>query len=149
MRDLFVLCVVGGIVAHIWLRRGEATRFEMTVDPARVLMAAVGVFGPKRRWSTLTLSGQNASFGGHKSPNGLIAVALLLAFVVPGIVYLLLGGKREEVFVMTAAGPGPHSTVQVTSNGYRGKFAGRLLRKRLAIPAGGPPPAGSAAALFW
>ncbi len=149
MRDLLLLFVVGSIAAYVWLRRGEELRFETTAEPDHVMMAAVGVFGTKRRWSILSLTDHNASFAYHKSPNWLIALLLLMLLLVPGIVYLILGSKREDVFVMTVAGPGPHVTVQVTSNGYRGKFTARALRRRLEIPADTPRLSGSGRLVPW
>jgi hypothetical protein len=147
MRDLWLVLILGGIAAFIWLRRGESLRFETVANPDHVMMAAVGVFGRKRRWTTRTLSERNASFSRGKRPNWLIALLRLATFLVPGIVYLVLGSKREDVLVMTAAGPGPHSMVQVTSNGHRGKFAGRSLRTQLEIPECGPRLAGSGASV--
>ena len=142
MKDLLAIIFIGSIVTFFMLRRGETLRFETLSTPSQVIMAAVSNLGTHRRWSTVTQGDHNVAFGYRKRPSILLTIILLCFFILPGIVYLVLGGKHESVNVMISNGPGPHSTVQVTSNGFRGKFAGRSLRDVLAIPATEPAAVG-------
>jgi hypothetical protein len=77
-----------------------------------------------------------ANFQYHKGPNVLVALVLLLCFLIPGIVYILLAGKRESLIVNIDSATAGMTVVQVTSNGFRGKGAGRALRRQVSVPAG-------------
>lgn len=142
MKGLIAIILIGSIVAFFMLRRGETLRFETLSTPSQVIMAAISNLGTHRRWSTVTQGDHNVAFGYRKRPSILLTIILLFFFLLPGIVYLVLGGKHESVNVMISDGPGSHSTVQVTSNGFRGKSAGRSLHKVLTIPATEPAAAG-------
>ncbi len=136
MSVLIILILIAAVVAFFVLRSGEALRFETSADPHRVIMAAVGIVGAKRRWQTMSQSTHGANFQYHKGPNVLIALILLLCFLVPGIVYILLAGKRESLVVNVDSATAGMTVVQVTSNGHRGKVAGRALRRQVSLPAG-------------
>jgi hypothetical protein len=49
MSVLIVLILIAAVVAFFILRSGENLRFETSSDPHRVVMAAVGIIGAKRR----------------------------------------------------------------------------------------------------
>lgn len=136
MSTLIVLILIAAVVAFFMLRSGENLRFETSADPHRVVMAAVGIVGAKQRWQTMAQGPHGANFQYHKGPNVLIALILLLCFLIPGIVYILLAGKRESLIVSIDAGTAGMTVVQVTSNGFRGKGAGRALRRQVSVPAG-------------
>jgi hypothetical protein len=130
------LIIVGGVVAWVMLRRGEALRFETTAAPGEVIHSAISFVGTKRRWAVLSNNETAATFGYHKKPSKLLAFVLLLCFIVPGVVYLALAGKKESLAVSTSARPGSNTAVQVVSNGWRGKGAGRRMRAQLQSAAG-------------
>lgn len=136
MSVLIVLILIAAIVAFFVLRSGENLRFETSSDPHRVVMAAVGIIGAKRRWQTMTQSDHGANFQYHKGPNVLVAIILLLCFLIPGIVYVLLAGKRESLVLTIDSGTAGMTVVQITSNGFRGKTAGRALQQQVSVPAG-------------
>jgi hypothetical protein len=136
MSVLIVLILIAAVVAFFILRSGENLRFETPSDPHRVIMAAVGIVGAKRRWQTMTQSDHEANFQYHKRPKVLVAIILLLCFLIPGIVYMLLAGKRESLVLTTDSGTAGMTIVQITSNGYRGKAAGRALQRQVSVPAG-------------
>ncbi len=136
MSVLIVLILIAAIVAFFILRSGENLRFETSADPHRVVMAAVGIVGAKRRWQTMAQSNHGASFQYHKGPKVLVAIILLLCFLIPGIVYVLLAGKRESLILNIDSGTAGMTVVQVTSNGFRGKAAGRALQRQVSVPAG-------------
>jgi hypothetical protein len=136
MLVLIILVILAAIVAFFMLRAGENLRFETSADPNRVVMAAVGIVGAKRRWQTVAQSEHGASFQYRKGPKALVALLLLLCLLIPGIVYLVLAGKRESLTLSTGSSAGNATVVQVTSNGFRGKAAGRELRRGLSVRAG-------------
>jgi Na+/H+ antiporter NhaC len=136
MSVLIVLILVAAVIAFFVLRSGEMLRFETSADPHRVIMSAVGIVGAKRRWQTMSQSTHGASFQYHKGPNVLLAIVLLFCFLIPGIVYVLLAGKRESLVVNIDSATTGMTLVQVTSNGYRGKAAGRALQRQVSLPAG-------------
>jgi hypothetical protein len=136
MSVLIVLVLIAAVVAFFMLRSGENLRFETSSDPHRVVMAAVGIVGAKRRWEIMAQSNRSANFKYHKRPKILVAIVLLLCFLMPGIVYVLLAGKRESLVVNIDSGTAGMTVVQITSNGFRGKAAGRALQRQVSVPAG-------------
>src|ERR1700680_1830535 len=136
MSVLIVSILVAAVIAFFVLRSGETLRFETSADPHRVIMSAVGIVGAKRRWQTMSQSNHGANFQYHKGPNVLLAIILLFCFLIPGIVYVLLAGKRESLILNIDSGTAGMTVVQVTSNGFRGKAAGRTLQRQLSVPAG-------------
>jgi hypothetical protein len=140
-----LVVLVGSVLLWIMLRSGENRRFETCADPHQIVMAAVGIVAAKRRWQTMERSDGGASFRYHKQPNPIVAVVLLMFLLVPGIVYLVLASKRESLVVTIDATLPGINVVQVTSNGYRGKFAGRALQRQLALAAGALGTRGTAA----
>jgi hypothetical protein len=136
MSMLIVLTIGFAIVAFFVLRSGETMRFETSTDPHRVIMAAVGIVAAKRCWETIGQTAHDANFRYHKRPHPLIALVLLLCFLIPGVVYIVLAGKRESLVLNIDTATNGMTIVQVTSNGYRGKSAGRALRRQVSLPAG-------------
>jgi len=136
MSVLIVLILIAAVIAFFMLRSGETLRFETSADPHRVIMAAIGIVGTKRRWHTMSQSDHGANFQYRKGPNVLVAIILLLCFLIPGIVYIVLAGKRESLVVNVDGATRGMAVVQVTSNGYRGKSAGRTLRGQVSVPPG-------------
>lgn len=132
---LFLIVLVGCGIAWWKLRSGEALRFETTSSPQQVIMTATSLVGTKRRWAVLAQTESSATFAYHKSPNKLLAVILLFFFVVPCVLYLILAGKKESLSVMVQS-DGNQSIVQASSNGWRGKFAGRALKAQLGVAVG-------------
>ena len=133
---LFLLAVVGAVAAFYMLRSGETLRFETSTDARRAVMAAVGVVAARRHWQVLSESADGASFQYRAGPRMLVAILLLSFFIVPGIVYIILANRRESLIVHLDSATGGMMLVQVTSNGFRGKFAGRALHRQLSLPAG-------------
>jgi hypothetical protein len=133
MTWLILLVLVGSVVGFVMLKRGETLRFETPSTPRQVTMASVGLVATKRRWQTLSQGDGSANFVYHKGPNKLIALIGLLFFLVPGIVYIVLAGKKEALSVNTDDSTVGMTVVQVASNGFRGKFAGRALRAQLGV----------------
>jgi len=136
MSVLIVLVLIASVVAFFLLRSGENLRFGTPSDPHRVVMAAIGIVGVKRRWEIMAQSDHSAHFSYHRRPKIPVAIILLLCFLIPGIVYVLLAGKRESLVVNSDAGTAGMTVVQITSNGFRGKAAGRALQRQVSVPAG-------------
>jgi hypothetical protein len=133
---IFLLIVVGSIVAFVKLNSGEALRFETTSSARQITMTAVGLVATKRKWNTLSQGDGSANFAYHRGTNKLILVLLLVFFVVPGIVYWILSGKKESLAINTEEHPGGMTIVQIASNGWRGKAAGRALRSQIGLAPG-------------
>jgi hypothetical protein len=133
---ILVLVVGAAVTAFFMLRSGENLRFETSLDPHRVVMTTVGIVAAKRRWATVAQTNYNANFRFHRRPKILVAIILLSFFVIPGIVYVVLAGKRESLIVNIDSGTTGMTVVQITSNGFRGKAAGRDLKRQVGIPAG-------------
>ncbi|MGO9246991.1 MAG: hypothetical protein ACLQQB_09495 [Solirubrobacteraceae bacterium] len=133
---IIILTLITAVAAFVMLRSGENLRFETPTDPHRIVMAAVGIVAAKRRWEIMAQSQHSVSFSYHKRPRVLVTIILLLCFVIPGIVYMLLAGKRESLILNIDTGTVGMTVVQITSNGFRGKAAGRALQRQISMPAG-------------
>lgn len=131
--EIFIVgAIFSSIVALVIGGRGEVRRFETSASPQQVVNSAVTILGTNKRWA-VTLAGEsNASFSFHRPPSKIIAFFLLMMFIVPGIVYLALAGKRESFTVTATPGGTATTMVQATSNGGRGKSAGRELERQIA-----------------
>ncbi len=140
-----LVLILGTILLYLMLRSGENLRFETSADPHRVVMAAVGIVGAKRGWQPMAQSDHGVSFRYYRQPKALVALILLLILLIPGIVYLVLARKRESLVLAIDSTTAGVTVVQVTSNGYRGKLAGRELRRQMALAAGALGAHGAAA----
>jgi hypothetical protein len=130
------LILIASIVAFLFLRSGENLRFESPSDPRRIVMAAVAIVATKRHWQVITQSEGGASFRYHRRPKALVAVVLLFFFLIPGIVYIVLAGKRESLILNVYSDEAGMTVAQLSSNGFRGKFAGRALARQVSVRAG-------------
>jgi len=129
---LALITVVGSIVGVMVLKRGENLRFETSATAQEVVNVALATAGTGRRWSVLAATDRTATFAYQKKPSLLIGFVLLWFFLVPGILYLVFAGKREALSVsVTTSGTGQQ--VQVVSNGFRGKLAGRAVRRQVTV----------------
>jgi hypothetical protein len=134
---LFFLIVCGGsIYAYMKLKAGEVLRFETTSSPRQVTMTAVGLVATKRRWATLSQGDGSANFTFQKGANKLVLLVGLFFFLVPGIIYAILAGKKEALAVNTEELGDGMTVVQISSNGWRGKSAGRALRGQVGLAVG-------------
>ena len=131
-----LLTFAAGIVVFLLLRSGENLRFESPSDPRRIVMAAVAILATKRHWQVITQSQDSASFRYHRRPKALVAVLLLFFFLIPGIVYMALAGKRESLLLNIYGDETGMTVAQLSSNGFRGKFAGRALARQVSVRAG-------------
>jgi len=131
-----LLVLIASIVAFFLLRSGENLRFESSSDRRRIVMAAVAIVATKRHWQVLAQSDNGASFRYHRRPKALVAVVLLFFFLIPGIVYMMLAGKRESLILNIYSDEAGTTVAQLSSNGFRGKFAGRALARQVSVCAG-------------
>jgi hypothetical protein len=131
-----LLVLIASIVAYFFLRSGENLRFESPSDSRRIVMAAVAIVATRRHWQIMAQSNDGASFRYHRRPKALVAVVLLFFFLIPGIVYMLLAGKRESLVLNVYSDKTGMTVTQLTSNGFRGKAAGRALARQVSVRAG-------------
>ena len=131
-----LLCFGASIAAFLLLRSGENLRFESPSEPRRIVMAAVAIVATKRHWQVITQSDDGASFRYHRRPKALVAALLLFFFLIPGIVYMVLAGKRESLILNIYQDETGMTVAQLSSNGFRGKFAGRALARQVSVRAG-------------
>jgi hypothetical protein len=131
-----LLVLIAGIAAFLFLRSGENLRFESPSDPRRIVMAAVAIVATKRHWQVITQGEDGAGFRYHRRPKALVAIVLLFFFLIPGIVYMVLAGKRESLVLNIYSDEAGMTVAQLSSNGFRGKFAGRALARQVSVRAG-------------
>jgi hypothetical protein len=135
MGFFITLVLIGAVVALVILRKGEAARFETQAAPSQVIMAATAAVATGKRWSVAHQTDNSVTFTYAKGPNKLIALIGLCFFFVPGIVYIMLAGKKETLSFLVDRSTG-NTLVQAVSNGYKGKFAAREVMKQMAVGTG-------------
>lgn len=135
MSYFILLVIIGAIAALVVLRKGEAARFETQAAPSQVIMAATAAVGTGKRWAVAHQTDHSVTFNYVKKPSKIIALVGLLFFFVPGLVYLVLAGKKETLAFQIDRSTG-NTIVQATSNGFRGKTAARGVRQQLAVAVG-------------
>jgi hypothetical protein len=131
-----LLILIASMVAFLVLRSGENLRFETPTDPRRIVMAAVAIVATKRHWQVMAQSEDGASFSYYRRPRAMVAAILLFLFLIPGIVYMALAGKRESLVLHIYRDETGMTIAQLSSNGFRGKFAGRALAQQVSVRAG-------------
>jgi hypothetical protein len=129
--EIGVMVVFFSLIAAVVGGHGGVLRFETSASSQEVVNAAITTVGTHRRWATLAHTDTGVTFGYHRPPSKLIAFLLLLVFLVPGIVYLVLAGKRESLSI-SATRRDDRTHVQATANGWRGRRASRELETQLA-----------------
>jgi hypothetical protein len=147
---LIWIFIIAAIVGLILLRRGEKLQFVTRATSHQVTMAAVGEVGAKRRWTTLTQGAGTVTFTYFRRPSYIILFLLLLfiATIPLAILYAIMARRHEALSVYAAPGDNGETYVQIVSNGWRGKGAGRAIQGQLGVvaaptaaPAVAAPPA--------
>lgn len=136
MKYIILLACIGAIVAYIQLKKGEVLRFETLATPEQVVMNSVGQVGTKRRWATVSQTPTNVAFSYTKKPNIFALLVLLLLGIIPGIIYWVLRSKVESLNAMIVDNPSGNTQVQIASNGFQGKSAGRAIRDAVGVAPG-------------
>ncbi|HEV7938484.1 MAG TPA: hypothetical protein VGP18_10735 [Solirubrobacteraceae bacterium] len=131
-----LLIAIASIVVFFLLRSGENLRFETPVDSRHIVMATVAIVATKRHWQVMVQSDDGASFRYHRRPKALVALVLTVCFLIPGIVYMVLAGKRESLVLNIYSDKTGMTIAQLTSNGFRGKAAARALARQISVQAG-------------
>jgi hypothetical protein len=130
--ELIVLLALLAGAAALVGGRGGVLRFETSASPQEVISTAITLVGTHRRWATLAHTDVAVTFAYQRPPSKLIAFLLLLCFLVPGIIYLVLAGKRESLSIATSLRD-RRTAVQATANGWRGRRASRELERQLGV----------------
>jgi hypothetical protein len=133
---IILLACIGSIVAYIQLKKGEIIRFETPSTPQQVIMTSVAQVGTARRWATVSQGDKNAVFSYHRRPSIILTIFFLIFGIIPGVVYWLIRSKRESLNVMIDQSDRGATIVQIVSNGYQGKSAGRAVRDALGVTPG-------------
>jgi hypothetical protein len=100
---LVVLAIVVYKGYQVWLREEEALvesrgGMEASVPPEEALAEATEAM-LRRGWALANRMGGFATFTRYEGPNAFTGVVLLLLFVLPGVLYFLLGGRTVAVTI--------------------------------------------------
>ena len=134
MSGLLVLLLLGGVAACVYYayesRSGSETitvnRSSSELIALAVAQIPGGTASFRSSWMPAGHSDRSASFVYKRRPSILLALFLLCLFIVPGIVYLALGGKNQTLQV-DALGGGANgmTTVQIAASGGTARRRGR------------------------
>lgn len=134
MDGLIVILVLGAVAASIYLiaeSRGGTETITVNRDPAEIIALAVaqvpgGTASFRSSWMPAGHTDRSASFVYKRRPSILLAFVLLWFLIVPGILYLVFGGKSQTLQVDVLGGSAEGmTTVQVAASGGTARRRGR------------------------
>jgi len=118
-------------------KQGQAVAFLSSATMDEVILQVSGIVNSRKDWHTTSISENSATFECVTKPSGCLAILLLWLFVVPGIVYLVNGGKMESL-TLHVSEEGSLQRVQVSTSGIQGNEALHSIQRSLAsFPASG------------
>jgi hypothetical protein len=134
------MLVLGAVAASIYLiaeSRGGVETITVNRDPAEIIALAVaqvpgGTASFRSSWMPAGHTDRSASFVYKRRPSILLAFILLCFFIVPGILYLVFGGKSQTLQVDVLGGSSDGlTTVQVAASGGTARRRGRRFLKQV------------------
>jgi len=122
---LIVVLLLGAVAASIYFiaeSRGGVESATVSRDPAEIISLALaqipgGTASFRSSWMPAGHSERSASFVYKRRPSILVAFALLWFFILPGILYLVFGGKSQTLQVDVLGAESGATTVQVAASG--------------------------------
>lgn len=87
------------------------------------LMSAIGLLITKQKYLPQSQASGLYVYQKHEKPGCLIAFILLCIFIIPGILYLVLGGKTKVITIHIADVPGGYKFNIEAPGGVKGKIA--------------------------
>jgi hypothetical protein len=151
MGPIELLLLLGTVAASIYLiveSRSGVEAVSVNRDPAEIISLAVaqvpgGTASLRSSWMPAGHTDRSASFVYKRRPSILLAFVLLCCFIVPGILYIVFGGKSQSLQVDVLGGSADGlTTVQVAASGGTARRRGRrFLRQVQGRPLTASPPA--------
>ena len=153
MDGIVLLLVLGAIAACAYLiveNRSGVESATVRRSPEEIISLSVaqiptGTASLRSSWMPGGHTDRSATFVYKRRPSVLLALFLLLFFLVPGILYLIFGGKNQTVQVSVLPGQSGDNVVQVASSGGVARRRARAFLHSLAVGEQAPP-AGAAMA---
>ena len=141
MEGLLILLVLGGIAATAYLvaeNRAGVESATVKSSPEQIISLAVASI-PKQTaslrssWMPAGHDGRSATFTYHRRKSILLSIFLLLFFLIPGILYLIFGGKSQtlRVSIIDTDEASGTTTVQVAASGGVARRRGRSFLQSL------------------
>ena len=133
MEALIAVLLLGGVAASIYFiaeSRGGVESATVSRNPTEIISLAVaqvpgGTASFRSSWMPAGHTDRSASFVYRRRPSILLAFVLLWCFIVPGILYLVFGGKSQTLQVDVLGAEGDMTTVQVAASGGFARRRGR------------------------
>src|SRR3954470_4121382 len=140
MSALIALLVLAGIGTSIYLFVESNTHSKdvvrTTLPASQIMRQAIQEIGAERKWTATGHAPDFANFTVNRRASCLIALLLACFFIIPGILYMVLGGKSQTLSLNVFPEPDGTNTVQASSSGGEAKRRGRrFLRGRPHPPA--------------
>lgn len=140
MDNFLILLLLVGIVATVYLvleSRGGVDTATTSRSPQEIANLAVGMvpggtMSMRSSWMPTGSTETSAGFVYKRRASFLIALPLLVCFLIPGILYLVFGGKNQTLQVNVLAGATDQNTVQVSSSGAVARRRGRQFLRGLS-----------------
>ncbi len=137
-KALLYLAIAGIVGLLVWIaiqKRGIHIEVDTASPPEHVRAAVLSVMGRKRSWTLVADGGSTISYQFKTKPNILIAFILLWFLLIPGIIYLVVGGQNETLTasIFDPGASGATRRVQIVANGQVGRKLARKIRSQLAV----------------
>lgn len=136
---LIVLCAIGAAIYYYIETQTTKDVRATTMPAAQVIRQAVQEIGAQRRWTATGHSSDFASFTYKRHASCFWALVLSLFFLLPGIVYMLLGQKTASLTVSVFPEPNGMSSVQISASGGTAKARGKRFLRALPTAAAMTP----------
>lgn len=139
MKDLPLYLGIAGIVGLlVWIaiqKRGIHLDVSTISPPEHIRATVISVMGRKKAWSIVADGGTTISYQYRTKPNVLIAFLLFWFFIIPAIIYLVVGGQSETltISIFDPVDNAPSRRVQIVANGQVGRKLALKVRKQLAV----------------
>lgn len=119
---IYVAIIVGVIVFFVRNRQSFQVGTATTVSSTDVIQRAMQTY-TMAGWQVLSHTADNASFVKHRKAGCFIAGLLFLCGIIPGIIYLILGGRSLTANVRARTTTGADTLVEIAGNaqGFGGK----------------------------
>jgi hypothetical protein len=138
MGALFMLACLALFIFMIWRGMAGTASLDTAMSAGDVVHHAVRVM-TMRNWTMTSQTATAATFTRTKKPSALVALILMLFLLIPGIIYLVLGGKTFSLSVSTRIVGDGKTAVQLAWNRNGAGKAPAGIIQRMLLPGGVSP----------
>jgi len=129
---LLALCAIGTVI-YLFVESNTHGKdvVRTTLPASQIMRQAIQEIGAERKWTATGHSQDFANFSINRRASCLVAILLAFFWIIPGVLYMLLGGKTQTLSLNIFPEPDGTNTVQASSSGGEAKRRGRRFLRGL------------------